>query len=123
MRRFHRPAGAAALLCLMALESFSHQQPASVPSFVIYKYQHIVGQETDRCQNSAAGTECRAHFQLDFTGSSISLDADVQLAPDFQPLQYTAKGQNSTRSFVDVAVRVGGPLAEVREREESRSVP
>src|SRR5947209_7755792 len=81
------------------------------PTFLIFKYQHIVGEETDDCRQDAKGRRCHSRFQLDFTGSSISLDADIETDPSFQPISYIAKGQNSTRSFVDLSVTIEGERA------------
>src|SRR5437870_5366415 len=78
----------------------------STPTFLIFKYQHIVGKEMDDCHHDAKGRRCHSHFQLDFTGSSISLDGDIETDPFFQPRSYAAKGQNSTRSYVDLNVAI-----------------
>lgn len=111
-----------ATLCLLASVIFqpagllrAQPQPSaqeSQPSFLIFKYQHIVGKELDDCSLKPP-MRCSAHFQLDFTGSSISLDAEIQTGPAFQPVSYTAKGGNSTRSFVDLKVTVEGHQATV----------
>ena len=85
------------------------------PTFLIFKYQHIVGKEMDDCHHDAKGRRCHSHFQLDFTGSSISLDADIETDPSFQPVSYIARGQNSTRSFVDLNVAIEGQLATINE--------
>lgn len=77
---------------------------ADDPTFLVFKYQHPVGIETDHCDPSPAGPSCTAHFELRFTGSSIALDARIRTTPSFEPLEYTAHGQNSTRSFIDVHV-------------------
>jgi imidazolonepropionase-like amidohydrolase len=92
------------------------------PTFLIFKYQHIVGKEIDQCSPNSSGTRCHAHFQLDFTGSSISLDADIQTDASSQPISYSAKGSNSTRSFVDLDVAVEGKQATVRNNGEVRIV-
>src|SRR6266446_4078452 len=92
------------------------------PTFIIFKYQHIVGKEMDDCHHDAKGRRCHSHFQLDFTGSSISLDADIETDPSFQPISYIAKGQNSTRSFVDLNVAIEGQLATVNESGVKRSL-
>src|SRR5438067_1560401 len=74
------------------------------PTFLVFKYQHIVGKETDICGSDESGKTCHAHFQLDFTGSSIALDADIRVDRAYRPVSFTAKGQNSTRSFMDLSV-------------------
>jgi hypothetical protein len=86
---------------------------ADKPTFVIFKYQHLVGKETDTCCDDPVGTRCQSHFQLDFTGSSISLDAEIKTGRSFQPISYSAKGQNSTRSFVDLAVTINNRQATI----------
>jgi len=96
-------------------------RPGIAPSFLIFKYQHIVGKEIDDC-GQRLPTRCRAHFQLDFTGSSIALDAEIQTGPAFRPLSYSAKGSNSTRSFLDVKVKVEGNQATVRDNGVTRTV-
>ncbi|HWW89084.1 MAG TPA: hypothetical protein VNZ26_36075, partial [Vicinamibacterales bacterium] len=60
-----------ALLSLpVVLSSAFVKEPRSgAPTFLVFKYQHAVGQETDRCRRSTSGTSCHAHFQLNFTGS------------------------------------------------------
>jgi len=93
------------------------------PTFLIYKYQHVVGAETDRCEPNGVGTSCHASFQLHFTGSSISLDADISTDTAHQPVSFTAKGRNSTRSSEDVSVTIEGPHATVRENSAERTVP
>jgi imidazolonepropionase-like amidohydrolase len=93
------------------------------PTFLIFKYQHIVGKEFDDCNARASGTACHAHFQLDFTGSSISLDADMQSGPSFQPISYSAKGSNSTRSFIDLDISVQSHHATVRNLNAIHTVP
>ena len=92
------------------------------PTFLIFKYQHIVGKEMDDCHHDAKGRRCHSHFQLDFTGSSISLDADIETDPSFQPVSYIARGQNSTRSFVDLNVAIEGQLATINESGVKRSL-
>src|SRR6266516_2841001 len=87
-----------ALLALSACASPTEP----TPTFLIFKYQHIVGKEIDDCRQDAKGRRCHSHFQLDFTGSSISLDADIETDLSFKPISYLAKGQNSTRSHVDL---------------------
>jgi imidazolonepropionase-like amidohydrolase len=101
----------------------SAQAPAPDPTFLIFKYQHTVGSETDQCTHDAAGTRCHAHFQLAFTGSSIALDADIQTGPSLQPISYSAKGQNSTRSFLDLEIAIHGQQATLRENGVERTVP
>jgi imidazolonepropionase-like amidohydrolase len=95
---------------------------ASEPTFQIFKYQHAVGKEVDDCKHEAAATHCHAHFQLDFTGSSISLDANIQTGAAFQPILYSAKGRNSTRSFVDLEVSIDGQQGRVIDNGLARSV-
>src|SRR5437588_3324497 len=85
------------------------------PTFLIFKYQHIVGKEIDDCRQDARGQRCHSHFQLDFTGSSISVDADIETDKSFQPISYTAKGQNSTRSYIDLNVAIEGERASLRD--------
>src|SRR3984893_7202376 len=100
-----------AVLALSALASPTEPNP----TFLIFKYQHIVGKEIDDCRQDAKGRRCHSHFQLDFTGSSISLDADIEIDPSFQPLAYAAKGQNSTRSYIDLNVAIESQRATVRD--------
>src|SRR5215471_5656697 len=95
-------------------------QSSSPPTFLIFKYQHRVGQETDNCSEGPDGRRCHSHFQLDFTGSSISLDADILTDKTFQPISYVAKGQNSTRSFVDLTVSIAANRATIVERGTTR---
>src|SRR5215510_13082164 len=38
------------------------------PTFLIFKYQHVVGKEIDQCTSDSAGARCHSRFQLDFTG-------------------------------------------------------
>jgi len=92
------------------------------PTFLIFKYQHIVGKEIDSCRQEAKGRRCHSHFQLDFTGSSISLDADIETDPSFRPVSYVAKGQNSTRSYVDLNVAIEGQRATLNESGFTRSL-
>src|SRR5438046_8266408 len=92
------------------------------PTFLIFKYQHIVGKEIDECHHDAKGRRCHAHFQLDFTGSSISLDADIETDKSFQPISYVAKGQNSTRSYIDLNVAIEGQRATLNESGVTRSL-
>src|SRR5438067_11459906 len=99
---------------LVALSAFASPTEPT-PTFLIFKYQHIVGKEIDNCSQDAKGRRCHSHFQLDFTGSSISLDADIETDPSFQPVSYIARGQNSTRSFVDLNVAIEGQLATINE--------
>src|SRR5438128_9738570 len=91
------------------------------PTFLIFKYQHIVGKEIDNCLPDANGRRCHSHFQLDFTGSSISLDADIEIDPFFQLRSYVAKGQNSTRSYVDLNVAIEGERATLRDGGATRT--
>src|SRR5207237_4791818 len=92
------------------------------PTFLIFKYQHIVGKEIDDCHHDAKGRRCHSHFQLDFTGSSISLDADIETDPSFQPVSYVSKGQNSTRSYVDLNVAMEVQRAKVRDNGVTRTI-
>src|SRR5207248_3606593 len=85
------------------------------PTFLIFKYQHIVGKEMDDCHHDAKGRRCHSHFQLDFTGSSISLDADIETDKSFQPISYVAKRQNSTRSYIDLNIAIEGQRATLNE--------
>ena len=91
------------------------------PTFLIFKYQHIVGKEMDDCHHDAKGRRCHSHFQLDFTGSFISLDADIETDTSFQPISYTAKGQNSTRSYIDLNVAIEGERANLRDGSATRT--
>src|SRR5207237_9547912 len=100
-------------------ESASPTQPT--PTLVSFKYQHIVGEEIDDCHNDAKGRRCHSHFQLDFTGSSISLDADIETDKSFQPISYVAKGQNSTRSYIDLSVAIEGERVTLRDRGATRT--
>src|SRR5579863_4049247 len=93
------------------------------PTFLIYKYQHVVGAETDRCEPNGAGTSCHASFELHFTGSSIALDADITTDAAHRAVSFTAKGRNSTRSSEDVSVAIEDPRAIVRENGIERTLP
>ncbi len=92
------------------------------PTFLIYKYQHIVGKEIDQCADEISGRNCQSHFQLDFTGSSIALEAEIHTTRSFEPISYSAKGQNSTRSFVDLQVSITGRQATIIESGKTRQV-
>ena len=122
MRRFHHLRWSLLLTAALALCA-SAQAPSSDPTFLIFKYQHTVGSETDQCTRDSSGTHCHAHFQLAFTGSSIALDADIQVGPSLQPISYSAKGQNSTRSFLDLSISINGQNATVRDTGVERTVP
>lgn len=86
------------------LASLSWQSPAPAPTFTLFKYQHVVGKEVDTCRATNDGESCDARVQLDFTGSSIVLDAHIETDRTGRPTAFRAKGQNSTRSFVDIDV-------------------
>lgn len=130
-QRSHSARWKPVIFCLPAvlifpLAGFLRAQPQSSaqesqPSFLIFKYQHIVGKEIDDCPQKPP-MRCHAHFQLDFTGSSISLDAEIQMGPSFQPIFYSAKGSNSTRSFVDLQVTVEGDQATVLDNGAARTL-
>jgi len=91
-----------ALVITGVLASLSWQSPAPAPTFILFKYQHVVGKEVDTCRAANAGESCDARVQLDFTGSSIALDAHIETDRTARPTAFRAKGQNSTRSFVDI---------------------
>jgi imidazolonepropionase-like amidohydrolase len=112
------------LLCSTLPQMASVSTAASAdPTFLIYKYQHLVGDEVDQCRSSPTGTDCHAQFQLHFTGSSISLEGDIRTGPSSQPIAFSAKGRNSTRSYEDLDVTIEGPHAIVRENGAVRTVP
>src|SRR5689334_3542081 len=96
-------------------QSSASQAQSAEPTFLIFKYQHPVGEEMDVCTDEPAGKRCHSHFQLDFTGSSIALDADIQTDRYKRAISYIAKGQNSTRSFVDLNIAVAGNQATITE--------
>ena len=108
-----------AILLLPWPSSASLEQSAE-PTFLIFKYQHIVGKEVDGCADEPEGRKCHSHFQLDFTGSSISLDADVQTDRAKRSISFVAKGQNSTRSYIDVNVRIAGTQSTIIENGVTR---
>jgi imidazolonepropionase-like amidohydrolase len=110
-------------LALFEIAGALAQTPSNEPTFLIFKYQHIVGKELDRCVRVDAKNErCHSHFQLDFTGSSISLDADIQTDPSSKPTLYAAKGENSTRSYLDLDVSIHGRQAEISENGTTRTI-
>lgn len=114
------------LLCLSVLAAYFVTRSlcaAADPTFLIFKYQHIVGDEVDDCTGAETFLHCHARFQLRFTGSSISLDADLQTGPAFRVVTYSAHGGNSTRSFVDLDIRIQGKQADVRRNGVSRTAP
>src|SRR5256885_7048020 len=88
---------------------------ASSPTFLLFKYQHPVGEEIDKCDRSAGEIRCTAHFELRFTGSSVPLDAKLETDAAFHPRSYWVKGRNSTRSDLDLAVKINGHQAEIVE--------
>jgi imidazolonepropionase-like amidohydrolase len=112
-----------ALLSLpVVLSSAFVKEPRSgAPTFLVFKYQHAVGQETDRCRRSTSGTSCHAHFQLNFTGSSIALESDIRTGPSFEPMEFAAHGRNSTRSYVDLSVRIKDRRATIEENGLTRT--
>ena len=115
---------ACTMLMAMLLPWRSSAQSAE-PTFLIFKYQHIVGKEIDRCTEEPAKRSCHSHLQLDFTGSSIALDADIQTDGTKRSILYQAKGANSTRSFIDLNVTVTGNEVKITESDitRRRSVP
>src|SRR5499427_10261417 len=113
---------AVALILAQNPGGLAGQQTAATPTFLVFKYQHPVGHETDVCTEESNGSTCHSHFQLDFTGSSISLDADISTNQSFEPVSYLAKGQNSTRSFIDVNVSVAGKKATIIDGDKHRLV-
>lgn len=94
--------------------------PAS--TFLLFKYQHPVGTETDKCDRSAVGIHCTAHFELRFTGESVPLDADLETDNLLHPLAYRVKGRNSTRSDLDVSVTISGGQAKIVDDGHTRTI-
>src|SRR5207245_9880275 len=82
---------------------------------------HTLRKELENCLPAATGRRCHSHFHRDFTGSSISLDADIEIDPFFQLCSYVAKGQNSTRSYVDLNVAIEGERATLRDGGATRT--
>ena len=112
-----------AILALVLLEgSLSHAQNAasSSPTFLLFKYQHPVGEEVDKCDHSA-GLHCTAHFELKFTGDSVPLDAEIETSPSFVPKTYVVKGRNSTRSDLNLQIKIAGKQAEILEDTKPRT--
>jgi imidazolonepropionase-like amidohydrolase len=103
----------ALIVALLGQAAVPGRQSPSPPTFLIFKYQHRVGQEIDDCSEDPGGRSCHSHFQLDFTGSAISLETDIRTDQTFRPISYVAKGQNSTRSFVDFKVSIAGTRATI----------
>src|ERR1051326_2353771 len=130
MTKFHVNVSAVQLLVFVCVpiltisfatrrSSGSYAQSAEA-SFLIFKYQHPVGKEIDSCVEQQAGRSCHSHFQLDFTGSSIALDADIQTDRAKRSISFVAKGQNSTRSYIDVNVRIAGTQSTIIENGVTR---
>jgi imidazolonepropionase-like amidohydrolase len=88
---------------------------SSSPTFLLFKYQHSVGEETDKCDHPAGGLHCTAHFELQFTGDSVPLDAEIETGPAFSPKSYVVKGRNSTRSDLNLEIKITGKQAEILE--------
>jgi imidazolonepropionase-like amidohydrolase len=103
------------LIPIVGTGGLAKQGALDEPTFLIFKYQHIVGKETDTCSGEGFGERCQSHFQLDFTGASISLDAEIKTDRSFQPISYSARGQNSTRSSVDLSVTISGQQAAITD--------
>lgn len=99
--------------------SMSHAQAS--PTFLLSKYQHPVGEEVDRCDRPTNGLHCTAHFELKFTGDSVPLDADIATSPSFVPKSYVVKGRNSTRSYLNLEIKITGKQAEILDNGKSRT--
>src|SRR5947209_7969156 len=117
-------------VCLYALLTFAalsasvsqaQDSPLS-PTFLLFKYQHPVGEETDKCEHSATSVRCTAHFELKFTGESVPLDAEIETDAAFNPKSYVVKGRNSTRSDLNLTVKMTGKQAEIVEDGKSQTV-
>src|SRR5947209_19465987 len=113
-----------ALLTFAALSaSVSQAQDSPLsPTFLLFKYQHPVGEETDKCEHSATSVRCTAHFELKFTGESVPLDAEIETDDAFNPKSYVVKGRNSTRSDLSVTEKIIVKQAEIVEDGNPRTV-
>ena len=65
---------------------------------------------------------CTAHFELKFTGESVPLDAEIETDAAFNPKSYVVKGRNSTRSDLNLTVKITGKQAEIVEDGKPRTV-
>src|SRR5947209_3301995 len=101
--------------------SYAQNAASTPPTFLLSKYQHSVGEEVDRCDHSADGLHCTAHFELKFTGDSVPLDAEIATTASFVPKSYVVKGRNSTRSYLDLEIKITGKQAEILENGKSRT--
>ena len=77
-------------MLLVLWQSSAARAQSADPTFLILKYQHLVGKEVDVCVSEPEGKSCHSHFQLDFTGSSISLDANIQTDHLKRSISYVA---------------------------------
>src|SRR5215467_3435240 len=105
-------------LSLLLATSLGYGQP----TFLLFKYQHPVGEEIDTCQRFTDRVRCTAHFELKFTGSSVPLDAELETDASFTPKSYIVKGRNSTRSDLSLEIKIIGTQAEIVEDGRQRTV-
>src|SRR6476661_3714331 len=71
---------------------------SSSPTFLLFKYQHSVGEETDKCDHPAGRLHCAAHVEQQCTRDSVPRDAEIETGPAFSPQCHVVKGRNSPRS-------------------------
>ncbi|MFN8646359.1 MAG: amidohydrolase family protein [Gemmatimonadales bacterium] len=96
--------------------------PADSGTFVLYKWQNPVGQETYRADAGVAGRSYVDSFAFVDRGQAVRLRTTLGLAPDGRPLRFTIQGRTSRISRIDTDVELTGDSVRVRVDSQARVV-
>jgi imidazolonepropionase-like amidohydrolase len=111
------------LLAATAIATPATAQTVEQGKFTLYKLQQRVGEETYEMTRSGKDVGLKTTFALSFLGSSVPLNATLEMGDQYRPKRFEIKGATSTLTSIDAAVTVQGNTAQVRDRAGTRTEP
>jgi imidazolonepropionase-like amidohydrolase len=117
------------LFCIISSISndFNVQQAAFAQSsergkFILYKYQHPMGEENYEITSQDDSLVLKTSFELTFVGDKVPVTTTLQVKQrDYSPLKFESKGRTSTRTEIDVAVEFANGTAIVRNGQQTKT--
>jgi imidazolonepropionase-like amidohydrolase len=123
VKRATLPFALATVFACLGLLARAAEDPADTGTFTLFKFEQAIGEERYEIRPGAEGSILISKFLFTDRGTSVPLDATLELNRDRVPVHFAIRGATARLSKIDAEVTLAGGIATIREGTASRREP